>query len=414
MSKLIGLVFMTLLILSCHQKPNSNTDTTSGNNPVASTQPGNKTIKPPAQKRDSIKPIVRDDSPTENDMNRDSGYVESMDDTTITTKKIRYNLYDFHEVSIAGPFNLDSALIKLYPGNYYKLWKSFNDSVVFEAWYCKACPIHKFKQACEPDWEVTFPLPDKNETQIGDTILFIDSGGKRSIIISFQTTEFEEDFFGMGNGDGGFMGLALFTEENKGWKLKAFNPAVGCYGSYQTIPNIHPIRFGKDNFGCYIGNMSQGAGSPAYITTYLFGVFDHTFKNILVRDNTCRGNRDRNVWDAVIAVDSSKISNGFPDVLFTTEGDYSSTYIDPMDEGQDAIAAADIALKVIKPYIKHKSNFDFTIKSIYTFSGKNYKLVKENVSTRPHNKGSEKKGFTKYYYGKVGAWKFSRWEKDEN
>jgi hypothetical protein len=213
----------------------------------------------------------------------------------------------------------------------------------------------------------------------------------------------------MGNGAGAFMGLALFTEESNGWQLKAFNPAVGLYGSYEVIPDIHPIRFGKDNLGCYIGDMLQGAGSPAYITAFMFGVFDNTFKKILVRDNTCRGNRDRNVWDAVISIDSTTASNGFPDLIFTTDGDYSSTYIDPMD---DKNYAAEVALKEIRPYIKHKTNFDFTIKSRYTFSDTQYKLVNEDVTTRPHKKSTIPKGLTKYYWGKVAAGRFSRMVKE--
>ncbi len=409
MNKLIGIVFVPLFVLSCHPKPD--TPNTNANNQAIAAQQPNNSVTPPTLKKDTIKPIARDDSPTYNNTNEDSGYVETMGDTNITTKRIRYNLYNFHEVSIAGPFNLDSALIKLYPGNYYKLWKSFNDSVVFEAWSCKACTKHIFKQACDPDWEERFPYPDSNETQVGDTILFTDANGRRSIIISFQTTYFEEDFIGMGNGDGPFMGLALFIEENNSWLLKAFNPAIGCFGSYETIPDIHALILGQHRIGCYIGNINQGAGSPAYITAYVFGVIDTTFKNILVRDNTCRGNRDRNVWDAIISVDTSKTSNGFPDLIFTTKGDYSTTYIDPMDDGNDA---AEVALDIIKPIGKRKDNFDFTIKSRYTFADSKYNLVKENVATKPHKEDIAKKGFRKYFWGKVGAGKFSHWERDEN
>jgi hypothetical protein len=338
--------------------------------------------------------------------NDDSGYVETMADTTIIPKKIHYNLYDFHSVTLGEPFNCDSALIKLYPGNYYKFWKNSTDSVVFEAWSCKSCTRHRFRaDPGDPGYYKVFPLRDSNETQIGDTILFIDSAGKRSIIISFGTTEFEDDFIGMGNGDGPFMGLALFTEENHTWQLKAFNPGIGCYGSYQVLPDIHPFKFGKNSIGCYLGNPNQGAGSPMYVDLYMFGVFDSTFKTILTRESACRGNRDRNIWDVLISVDSTKTSNGLADLTLTTDGDYSSTYV---DLGDDENYGPEVALKEVKPYTKHKNNFNFTIKSHYIFLGSQYKLVNEDVTTRPYKTNLAEKGLTKYYWGKVGYGKLSR------
>src|SRR6185312_10269443 len=147
-------------------------------------------------------------------------------DTPILTKNIRYNLFSFHDVTLQETFSADSALTKLFPGSYYKLWRNDSDSIVFEAWRCKTCTRKIFQGWATDSLGERFPYPDSNETQPRDTLLF-KVNGKRSIIMSFCTTYLEEDFIGMGRMSSAFLGLALFTEENNKWVLKAFNPAIG-------------------------------------------------------------------------------------------------------------------------------------------------------------------------------------------
>ncbi|HXP51200.1 MAG TPA: hypothetical protein VN922_14675, partial [Bacteroidia bacterium] len=300
--------------------------------------------------------------------------LSEMDDTVVIPGKIKYNLYTFHPCTLGEPFSADSALKKLYPGNYYKLLtdKDYRPSV-FEAWSCKASARHRFHGWADDDSNgVVFPLPDSNETQIRDTLLFTYSSGQRNILISFATTDFETDFIGMGRFEGAFMGLALFTEENNKWNLKAFNPAIGYYGMFQHLPHMSLFEFSKGNMGCYIGNMEQGAGGPDYIDAFVFAVSGNTFKVVLEQGAVARGNRPRDCWDTYMAVDSTQLAKPFPDLKLTTKGDYlKSGFTD--DDGEDTSAT----LPAIKSIIKHKDNFDFTITSHYTFAGNSYKFVSE-------------------------------------
>jgi hypothetical protein len=321
----------------------------------------------------------------------DEKILDGMSDTMIIPGKIGYNLFDFHNVSLSEPFNCDSALKKLYPGNYYRLRTNvYKDSVVvFEAWSCRECLKHKFHGWCdENDTDEEFPLRDSNETQIGDTCSFILNDGKRGIIMSFATTYFEEDFIGTGRCSGVFMGLALFTEENKRWNLKAFNPAIGYFGMFQNPPRIHIFKFNQNNIGCYIGNMEQAGGGPDYIDAYIFGVFNNTFKIVLEKACVSRGNRQRDIWDTYLGRDSNQLTTRFPDLILITKGDYLKSGFDA-DDGEDTSET----LGSIKKIIRHLDNFDFTIISRYTFSGESYKFVKESVETKPHKENTMAKDF---------------------
>lgn len=299
-------------------------------------------------------------------------------DTPILTKNIRYNLFSFHNVTLSEPFSVDSALTKLFPGSYYKLWRNGSDSVVFEGWRCKSCT-----KLVEHGWESDdtvdiFPYPDSNETQIVDTLLFT-CDGKRNIIMSFNTSEFQTDYIGCGRTTCAFLGLALFTEEGKKWILKAFTPAVGYYGMFQQVPKIELFRYSSGNVGCYIGNSYGSGGGPYFSDAYFFGVIGNTFKVVLEKDNVCRSNVPADAWDTYQQIDSTQFNKQFPDILFSTSGDYSKDGFD-IYGGDDTSETPD----AIKQLIRSSDTFDFDIKARYTFNGIKYKLAKQTVTTSPY------------------------------
>lgn len=352
-------------------------------------------VKKDSAKKDSAKPyLVQVTSPTaisvtEADENEGDGYIHSMDDTDIVTGTIKYNLFTFHPATISGQFNLDSALIKLYPGHYYKLWTDDTDSVVFEAWRCWPWVKHVFHGPfnCDEDPVEIFPLRDNNETQIRDSDLVTDNG-KRSIIVSFCNTEFEEDFVGMGRCEGAFMGLAIFTEDSSKWRLTAFNPAIGYYGYFQEIPWVGGVKYSKGNVGCWFEEIQGGSSGPYYGDIYLVRQDRQGLEIILKKKETRRDDRPRNVWSTVFQMDSTQGDKEFPDVIFTTKGDYYS-------KGYDATFNDDTvdAPNEIWPITKKKDNFDYTIITRYTFENGKYKYVSEKITTRHHVVTEAEKNF---------------------
>jgi hypothetical protein len=373
------LTFIILILLAaCH-------NSTSNNNKVNAVSATKDTVH-------HIKDTVKHEA--ENPRTNGQRVISEMEDTVVIPAKIKYNLYSFHPLSIGEPFSVDVALRKLYPGNYYKLWTDkMPDSCVFEAWSCRACTKQVFHGWADDDSNgVVFPLNDSNETQIRDTLLYINEKGQRSILMSFSTTLFEPDLMGIGRFEGAFMGLALFTEENNQWNLKAFNPAIGYYGMFQDLPHMSLFKFSKENVGCYIGRMQQGGGGPDYIDAFVFAISGNTFKVVLEQGMVARGNRARDCWDTYMTVDSTQMTKPFPDLTLVTKGDYLKSGFEA-DDGEDT----SVTLGEIKNIIKHKDNFDFTITSHYTFVGDSYKFVSEDVSTGPHKEGTDEKDFKPFW-----------------
>jgi hypothetical protein len=311
----------------------------------------------------------------------------SAGDTSIVQKKIPYDLYTFRNVILQEPFSADSALKKLFLGNYYKLWTSNTDSISFEAWSCKRCTKHTFFGWESDSAGDVFPFKDSNETRVADTVLIMDNG-KRNIIVSFGTRICDGDFFRTGRFNSAFMGLALFTEENNKWVLKAFNPAIGYYGMFQTVPQIHPFKYSSGNVGCYIGECTGGSGGPYFTKAYVFSVSGNTFKIVLEREDVAREDTRRNTWDSKQQIDSSQLNKKFPDIIITTYGDYLKADFDST-YGDDTSSA----LALVKPLTKQMDNFDFTIKARYTFTGEKYKSLKETIVTSPHKVTEYEKNF---------------------
>gem|GEM_PF-2719722 len=308
------------------------------------------------------------------------------------SKKILYNLYEFHSVILKEPFNTDSALAKLFPGNYYKFSEDDMDTVKMELWSCKACAKYTFFGWGSDSAGDIFPYRDSNDTRAEDTILIKDNG-KRSIIISFGTNYFEGDILRTGRTRSAFLGLALFTEENNKWVLKAFNPGIGFYGMFQQVPTVHAFKFSTGNIGCYIGNTYGTPGDEYNTDGYIFAVLGNTFKIVLEQKKVVRGNTPRNTWDSWQDLDSSQLNKTFPDIIMTTEGDYLKADFDST-YGDDTTSV----LSALKPYIlAHKDNFDFTVKARYTFTGEKYKLLKESVTTTPHSDSTDDKNFKAHW-----------------
>ncbi|MCW3084088.1 MAG: hypothetical protein JWP12_1454 [Bacteroidetes bacterium] len=292
-------------------------------------------------------------------------------------KAIGFDLFKKRMVSLEEPFSPDSALKALFPGQYYQFPSPYDDNqpISIEEWSCPTCTQKEFTGWYEEE-TVLFPLKDSNETRYKDTLLFTDDNGNRNVLMSFSTTEFAQDLILCGRFTCANFGLALFTEENKKWNLKTFSPALGCYGSFQMIPSIMLLKFGKNNYGCYFDNTNGGAGGPFYSDSYAFGIVNGQFKMILERVGTGRIANGKSEWKSDFIIPQR--TSAFSDLEVVTAGDYYSKK--SFDEAEDDTANTPGA---IKDAIRSNEHFDFKIVSHYAFENGKYVFKSQDLSMAP-------------------------------
>lgn len=283
--------------------------------------------------------------------------------------RIKENFYTPSELKIPKPFKPEIAMRKLFPGHYYKLPApySHDEIVKLVAWSCPSCPKYKYKNYFGD--EVMFPLRDSNETRVSKVLRYTDDSGQKNILVAFSTTEFTTDLLPCGRFEGAFLSLALFIESDSTWNLKTFAPVLGYYGSFQSLPDVKLLKFGKNNFGCYIDDANGPGGGPFYSNLYVFGRIDGLFKLILEKDLASRTNTSTN-WDYKIILTPSD-SLPYGKMLVKTTGHYSSDGLDTSSGWDDPKMLPD----AIKQTIKNRDNFDFTIQSDYIFNNGKYDFI---------------------------------------
>jgi hypothetical protein len=289
-------------------------------------------------------------------------------DETLYNKIIPFDLYKKRNISLDAPFSADSALTALFPGNYYPgeetavIWSSpATRSRPFPGWFDE-----------EPE---IFPSKDSNATRIGTQLDFTDDNGKKCILISFASTGFEGDLMRTGRFSCACLGLALFREENNKWVLKNFSPALGCYGSFETLPAISLLKLGKNNFGCYLDNTNGGAGGPFYTDSYVFGLVKGEFSVLLCHIGSGRINAPSE-WKS--SFEGGKGNGEFCDLRCSTEGNYVSyeSFKEVEDDTSNVPAA-------IKELIKTKEHFNFRIVTDFVFRDGAYIFKDEDAVTTP-------------------------------
>lgn len=304
---------------------------------------------------------------------------DSSEDIVIIPSEISIDLFKKRNISLPGPFSADSAFKKLFPGHYYKLTPPYSDgadTVTLVAWSAHKAQQHSFAGWPE-EGDALFPLKDSNETRLKECIPFVDDNGHKNVLMSFSTTEFTTELLPTGRFTCACFGLALFMEENNSWNLKTFSPALGCYGAFQTIPAINLLKFGRNNYGCYIDNTNGGAGGPFYTDSYVFGIVNGDFKPILEREGTGRIYDGKSEWKSQFKPQSAA-ADGFSELQVITKGDYHSKK--NFDDAEDDTANTPTAIKGV---IRSKEHFNFTIVSHYAFENGAYVFKSQELDMTP-------------------------------
>ena len=275
-----------------------------------------------------------------------------------------------------------TALRQLYPGNYYSFIDSFfveNDSVSLTAWMCDGCPKQPFKGWWGEDHEA-FPYDAGNLTQYIDTLLYTDEDGQQNEIISFSTLQLQDEgAMYCGRTACAYLGLAWFTRENDAKQLRSFAPVLGCFGAFQGLPEIHLLKFGKNNYGCYLLNSNGGAGGPYYTELHVFGLVNGRFKSVLSIDNVERSNTGLSDWNMYINMESKNTDSSFNNILLTMAGKCAKI---SFDEYSETLTEAPMEIRKLA---EKKDSFSFKIVRDYGYEKGAYR-PKTSELVRPKQK----------------------------
>ncbi len=139
-----------------------------------------------------------------------------------------------------------------------------------------------------------------------------------NILLSFSTRHVQPiDLMYCGRFECAILGLAWFTDSAGFWQLKAFSPGLGCYGAFQQLPLIRLIRFGANNYGCYLGYTNGGAGGPYNGDLFIFGLINGKLRELLTVENAEQNNSQVCIWK--YHLNNSSSDTGFGDIsLFLT------------------------------------------------------------------------------------------------
>jgi hypothetical protein len=294
---------------------------------------------------------------------------EESDFPTVVPKKIKGLPANNATIILNNPFNPTEALKQLFPGNYTRFTHPYYtpaEVIQIEGWTCEGCATKSF-----PGWYgedlSEFPFSEGNMTEYKKLLRYTDDSGRQNIIMSFSTIGVQDlECMHCGRFSSAVLGLALFTKVKDKWVLRNFDPGVGYYGAFQTLPDIHLIKFGRNNYGCYLTHANGGAGGPFYSDMYVFGLVDNNFKVLLAESGVKRqygGPKDE--WGMKLGKATGTAP--FSDFSLIISGNYSKA---SFTEASDTITNLPPEVQKIA---ETKDRFQFTITRQYHFADGVYK-----------------------------------------
>ena len=273
-------------------------------------------------------------------------------------------------LTLNKPFNKVRALYGLIPGRRYHVSQyENNDTVDLIVWKSNDYTRKKFAGWFLNLPEEDFPYKGGNITEPRDTLMFKDDSGKRNIILSFAS-HFLRPIEDLSNGRYScvMMGLAWFKEENNKWVLKHFTPGIGCYGAFQSTPELHLIKLGTNNYACYILNSNGGPGQVYYSTLYLFAIVNGQFKIVLTEDAVERTNTMSSSWYPQLTTLKTNSDSVIRPLSLKLEGTFNRNIPDPEYDTTDS------PIELAKAIIGRDS-FDFRVTRRFEFRNGKYRKV---------------------------------------
>ncbi len=186
--------------------------------------------------------------------------------------------------SLPDPFVPAKALQQLIPGNCAHFPnKEYDeaDKMDLDIWINNSMPRKTFLDGWGQVGAV-FPYKDGNVSEPKDTLVFTDDSGFKNIYFAISTHDgCCTNCMFCGHEVCVTLGLAWYRLERGRWVLKSFNPALGCYGQFQHMPDLHLVKLGKNNFGCYLHYLYGGSGGPYFGDINVFALVNNQFRLVL-------------------------------------------------------------------------------------------------------------------------------------
>ena len=224
------------------------------------------------------------------------------------------------------------------------------------------------------DGSIRFPF-DANVTGQADTLRFSEARGKH-ILLWFATHDaLNCECISCGRFAGVVLGLALFTERIKAWVLSAYSPGVGCFGAFQTMPKVHLLKLGNNNYGCYLLN-SNGAGGGAYYSDlFVFAGLSGHFKQVMYVQGVSRYNTPSSNWSISLKNAGKAAKQRFEPIQLELNGTFKRWTPDPDYDSTDAPVG-------LERYTATTDSFDFSISYRYVFSNGRYHKVSSKATVK--------------------------------
>lgn len=264
------------------------------------------------------------------------------------------------------PLRLNDVLKKLYPGAYYHVPDELYEGrfLNFTAWTCKRCNVRSFPGSFEENVD-SFPYTEGNMTRFIDTLQYKDEQGTRHLLISFSTIPVQPlDCITCGRFQSAVLGLAMLTEVKGKWQLTNFAPYLGYYGSFQTLPKIHLIKLGRNNYGCYLSTVNGGAGGPFYGDANVLGIVNGQFRVVLSAMGVSRIGGTPSDWN--VKFGNAGGPNAFEDIPVILKGIVSKAAFEADGDNPDNLPPE------IQKDALATAGFHFTITRHYHFNGSTY------------------------------------------
>lgn len=286
-------------------------------------------------------------------------------------KEIAINLFSKRKIRTADPFQSIDAFAKLYPGDtIHEAWHEASSALI--TWKCSKCTKKEFAGLFEGD-TVAFPCSYGNDTRLLNTHEYNNSNGSQYKVVSTTTSEFSADHLRTGRFNCGILGLSLFQKKTNQWELISFNPALGCYGMFQTVEHTELVNQ-KNNFLVYVSNRTGGPGGPYWGDIVLAGIYNNEFRELGVVNSTSREGayEGDGTWKTELKI--IQTGSGFlpAKIQLITSGEYE---YDKFIINDDISNLPESLRKTAKP----KDKCRFVILRNYIFKNGTYQLESETL-----------------------------------
>lgn len=291
-------------------------------------------------------------------------------------KRIDHNFYPQKDsFQWEAPFDSIAVFKKLIPGHFVERSPAeFEMNAVF--WACDKCPKNQAFYDYFDTIPVNFPFKDGVQSRFQQAFSFTNSKGKAQKLLYFSSSE-ELDYALSGRFAKGYMGFALFEQQDSIWQLQYFNPTVNYLGMFQSPPLFEKINLGGTTAGFLAEDNIGGNGWFHYGETYLYHFIDDEFKIILQIPFSSRSN-DISSWETTVLNHNSE--QAYADLEVLIRGTIDTTQGLKTFPDFEAFSP-----KLAEAFPKHKV-FDFIILQRYQWDKRQqkYKLKKEKLTlTKP-------------------------------